>query len=125
VPAVGFALGIERFEMILSAGGGEPASSRRGVQAIALGAQSRASLLLLAQQLRARGSTVFMDFADRKIAAQFKLAERNGARAGVILGSDELAKGELVVRDLVERSEVRLALDNIEELAAVLQRMGA
>ncbi|NNM98251.1 MAG: histidine--tRNA ligase, partial [Candidatus Eremiobacteraeota bacterium] len=85
----------------------------------------RATLLLLAQQLRARGTTVFMDFADRKVAAQFKLAERNGARAGVILGSDELAKGELVVRDLVERSEVRLALEDIEELAAVLQRMGA
>ncbi len=125
VPAVGFALGIERFEMILSAGGAEPAPPRRGVQAIALGAQARARLLPLAQQLRERGTTVFMDLADRKVAAQFKLAERNGARAGVILGSDELATGELVVRDLVERSDVRLSLDDTEQIAAVLERMGA
>jgi len=125
VPAVGFAMGIERFEMILSAAGSAPETTRRGVQAIALGVQARARLLLLAQRLRERGTVVFMDFADRKLPAQFKLAERNGARAGLILGSDELEKGELVVRDLVERSDVRLALDDIEGIAAVLERMGA
>ena len=124
VPAVGFAMGIERFEMILSAAGSAPEPMRRGVQAIALGAQARARLLQLAQLLRERGTAVFMDFADRKIPAQFKLAERNGARAGLILGSDELEKGELVVRDLVERSDARLALDDIEGIATALQRMG-
>ncbi len=124
VPAVGFAMGIERFEMILSAAGSMPEAARRGVQAIALGVQARARLLLLAQHLRERGTAVYMDFADRKIPAQFKLAERNGARAGLILGSDELGKGELVVRDLVERSEIRIALDDIEGIAAALQRMG-
>ncbi|MGC8485497.1 MAG: histidine--tRNA ligase [Candidatus Baltobacteraceae bacterium] len=124
VPAVGFAMGIERFEMILSAAGSAPETTRRGVQAIALGVQARARLLLLAQRLRERGTAVFMDFADRKLPAQFKLAERNGARAGLILGSDELEKGELVVRDLVERSDIRLALDDIEGIAIALQRMG-
>ncbi len=124
VPAVGFAMGIERFEMILSAAGAAPEAMRRGVQAIALGAQARARLLPIALRLRERGTAVFMDFSDRKIPAQFKLAERNAARAGLILGSDELEKGELVVRDLVERSEVRVAIDDIEGITTALQRMG-
>ncbi len=124
VPAVGFAMGIERFEMILSAAGAAPEAMRRGVQAIALGVQARARLLPIALRLRERGTAVFMDFADRKIPAQFKLAERNAARAGLILGSDELEKGELVVRDLVERSEVRVAIDDIEGITTALQRMG-
>ena len=124
VPAVGFAMGIERFEMILSAAGAAPEAMRRGVQAIALGVQARARLLPIALRLRERGTAVFMDFADRKIPAQFKLAERNAARAGLILGSDELEKGELVVRDLVERSEVRVAIDDLEGITTALQRMG-
>ena len=45
-------------------------------------------------------------------------------RAGLILGSDELEKGELVVRDLVERSEVRVAIDDLEGITTALQRMG-
>ena len=124
VPAVGFAMGIERFEMILSAAGIAPETMRRGVQAIALGVQARARLLPIALGLRERGTAVYMDFSDRKIPAQFKLAERNGARAGLILGSDELEKGELVVRDLVERSEARVAIDDIEGITTALQRMG-
>ncbi len=51
-----------------------------------------------------------MDYGDRKLKAQFKIADRNGARYALILGSEELAAGELILRDLVERTERRLPL---------------
>ncbi len=120
VPAVGFALGIERFLMMLEALRGEPSSKRQGVQAIALGAQARTVLVPLVMRWRRELNVpVFMDFDDRKISAQFKIADRNNARYAAILGSEELATGELILRDLETRTERRLSLDRAD-LAAEL-----
>lgn len=110
VPAVGFALGLERFLMMLDAVAGEVAAPRCGVQAIALGAQARAVLVpLVTSWRRDLAIPIYMDFEDRKIAAHFKMADRNNARFAVIVGSDELAAGELIVRDLESRTERRVA----------------
>jgi len=121
-PAVGFGLGLERFLMVVKATAGEATPVRRGFQAIALGATARTRLVPIVAALRRIGEDpAYMDFADRKIAAHFKAADRNGARYGIILGDDELAKGEVVLRDLVARDERRLALHaEAEETARVL-----
>ena len=42
----------------------------------------------------------FVDYQDRKLLAHLKIADRNRARYALILGSEELASGELVLRDL-------------------------
>jgi histidyl-tRNA synthetase len=119
VPAVGFALGIERFLMMLEALGQHP-QPRRGVQAIALGAQARALLVpLVAQLRRSIGEPVFMDYEDRKLLAHLKIADRNNARFALILGSDELTAGELVVRDLQARNDRRVALGAADVAAAL------
>ena len=52
----------------------------------------------------------FADWESRKLTAHFKTADRNGARWAVILGDDELAKGEIVLRDLIAREDRRLPL---------------
>jgi histidyl-tRNA synthetase len=110
-PAVGFGLGLERFLMMVDAAAGAAAEPRRGIQAIALGAAARARLVPLAGRLRAETDVpVFIDYGERKLIAHFKLADRNRARWALILGDDELALGEIVLRDLEERSERRLPL---------------
>jgi histidyl-tRNA synthetase len=121
-PAVGFGLGLERFLMVVKATAGEAVTARHGIQAIALGEAARSRLVPIVAALRRVGEApVFMDFAVRKIAAHFKTADRNGARYAVILGDDELAKGELVLRDLAVRDERRLPLPaSPEETARVL-----
>ncbi|HVR47677.1 MAG TPA: histidine--tRNA ligase [Candidatus Binatia bacterium] len=111
VPAVGFALGLERFLMILAAqeDGGEP--PRSGIAAIALGAQARTLLVPIVAELRRRlDAPTYMDYQDRKLLAYLKIADRNRARYALIVGSDELAAGEAVLRDLQERSDRRLPL---------------
>jgi histidyl-tRNA synthetase len=111
-PAVGFGLGLERFLMMVDAAKDGTAQSRRGIQAIALGAAARAQLIPLAGRLRAAsGLPVFIDYGDRKLTAHFKLADRNGARWALILGDNELAQGEIVFRDLEQRAERRIPLD--------------
>ncbi len=118
-PAVGFGMGEERFLMIARAHETEP--RREGLQAIALGDAARAWLMPVVGALRSRPGTgpVHMDFASRRIAAQFKIADRNNARWALIVGDDELASGSIVVRDLDARSEQRIEVGVGGEATAV------
>jgi histidyl-tRNA synthetase len=110
-PAVGFGLGLERFLMMVDAATGGAAEPRRGIQAIALGAAARVRLVPLAAAVRSQAALpVFADYGDRKLTAHFKLADRNNARWALILGDDELAAGEIVLRDLERRADLRLPL---------------
>jgi histidyl-tRNA synthetase len=121
VPAVGFALGIERFLMMLEAAHGEREPERRGIQAVALGAQARATLVPLVAVLRRTLEVpVFIDYEERKLLAHLKIADRNNARFALILGSEELNAGEIVLRDLAARTDERIALGRAADVAAVL-----
>lgn len=121
VPAVGFALGIERFLMVVAATAKEKPPPRAGVQAIALGAQARAVLLPIVGELhRTTEIPAFMDYEERKLLAQLKIADRNGARFALIVGSDELARGEAVLRDLESRADRRLPLRGAKDVVAAL-----
>jgi len=110
-PAVGFGLGIERFLMVLDAAGKRPIAKPEGLAVIALGAAGRARSVSLVAALRRASNAppITIDYHDAKIAAQFKRAERAGASAAVILGDDELARNEVVVRDLSARTQDTIA----------------
>ncbi|BDE08202.1 histidine--tRNA ligase [Vulcanimicrobium alpinum] len=110
-PGVGFGLGLERFLMVVKAHAGEQVPARRGLQAIALGDAARARLFPVVGEYRAHAAEpAFADWQDRKLTAHFKTADRNNARWAVILGDDELTRGEIVVRDLKSREDRRLPL---------------
>jgi histidyl-tRNA synthetase len=121
-PGVGFGLGIERFLMIVRKLAGDHAPPRRGVQAIALGDAARERLVAIVGALReASGEPAFADWQNRKLTAHFKTADRNHARWAVILGDDELAKREIVLRDLIAREDRRLPIvDSAAEVARLL-----
>ncbi|HEY8322675.1 MAG TPA: histidine--tRNA ligase [Candidatus Baltobacteraceae bacterium] len=121
LPAVGFGLGLERFLMMLDALEGTPVPPRTGVQAIALGPDARAVLVPLIEALRhALEVPVFADYDDRKLVKQLNLADRNNARFALILGGDELAAGQIVIRDLGARTDRTVPLRSGKDLAAVL-----
>lgn len=121
-PAVGFGLGLERFLMMVDAAGGGAPAPRRGIQAIALGASARARIVPIAAALRSRAAVpVFIDYADRKLTAHFKIADRNGARWALILGENELASNEIVLRDLEQRADRRIPLvEVVDEVARAI-----
>ncbi|MDQ2680841.1 MAG: histidine--tRNA ligase [Candidatus Eremiobacteraeota bacterium] len=125
VPAIGFGLGIERFLMILDASAQSRAAAREGVQVIGLGEEARERLVAFVSELReAAEMPVFIDFGDRKLLAHLKAADRNNARYALILGSEELASGEIVLRDLVSREDRRLPLGPGKDTAAALVEVG-
>ncbi len=121
-PGVGFGLGIERFLMMVEKLAGDDAPPRRGVQAIALGEAARERLVPIVGALRETSAEpTFADWQNRKLTAHFKTADRNNARWALILGDDELASGEIVLRDLLARSDRKLPMPGpAAEVARVL-----
>ena len=110
-PGVGFGLGLERFLITARAVAGEHDRARSGAQAIALGEAARLRLFPIVGALRTLGTQpTFADWQDRKLTAHFKAADRNRARWALILGDEELAAGQIVVRDLLARQDRRLPL---------------
>lgn len=121
VPAVGFALGLERFLAAAESSSSGAETQREGVQAIAIGGAAVAELLPLVAALRRRsGRPVFIDYGDRKLLAQLKIADRNNARFALILGDKELAERTIVLRDLVSRTDRPLSFGK-DTLAALVE----
>lgn len=125
-PAVGFALGMERFLMVLDALGERPTPERSGIQVIALGPQARAVLAPIVTEFRrCLTSPTYMDYSDRKLLAQLKIADRNRARYALILGSDELAAGTAILRDVEGRSDRAVPFAPTRVLIELLVEAGA
>jgi histidyl-tRNA synthetase len=119
-PAVGFGLGCERLLMAAPAqtGAAEPTA-----MVIALGQDTpvHAEALAIARELRHAGVTVHLDTRFGKADRQFKLAERLGARAAVILGTSELEAGTLNLKDLAARTQRAIPRTQVvDEVRALL-----
>ena len=100
--AVGFALGIDR---ILLAGEGDGLTARlrdtRRLDAFVVDFAGGAAARDLTAQLRAAGLRVDRSFDGRSPKAQFKAADRSGARLAIIIGPDEAAAGTAGIKDLL------------------------
>jgi histidyl-tRNA synthetase len=120
IPTVGLAFGIERLHDVMAELGLGP-----GVRTVAevfvtlFDPERCGASLQLARELRADGFKVetALDPND-KLGKQFKYADRKGIPFALVLGPDELARGEVVVRDL--RSGEQRSVPR-ETVAAVLQ----
>ena len=125
MPSVGFGLGLERLLMTIEAAGAHPEQERRGIQIVPLGAGARQVLVTLAALLRySLQVPIYIDYDDRKLLAQLKIADRNNARYALIVGSDELQSGEALLRDLSERTDRRIPLgkDLVPHLVEVVNQ---
>jgi histidyl-tRNA synthetase len=117
-PGIGFALGVERLLALLDAGG----TTRRQVPQVFLVSQVEPAVALrLAESLRdaVRGLRLAMALAGGSFKAQFKRADRSGARYALILGEEEFKAGGVALKDLRARDaeQETIALD---ELSGVL-----
>jgi histidyl-tRNA synthetase len=97
-PGMGFAAGLERLVLALPEGAGPAKQSRVFVAAI--GEDVRNEALKLLRELRQAGVPAQMEFEARSVKAQMKRADRLGVRAVLIVGGDELARGEVTLRDM-------------------------
>jgi histidyl-tRNA synthetase len=100
-PGVGYSLGIERLIMALEAQGLDPCGAGR-LDVFIAGAPGveRVALLDMLTDMRREGVSADADVMGRALKAQMKQADRLRARLVLILGPDELERGEVTLRDL-------------------------
>ncbi len=113
---VGWAAGIERLALLIA----EPPAPARPIALVPIGEAAEARALALAEQLRDQGLVVDLGYSGN-IARRMRRADRIGARAAVLLGDDELARGAATLRDFDSGDQSEVALD---ALAARLTALG-
>jgi histidyl-tRNA synthetase len=100
-PGVGFGIGLERLLIALEAQNVALPDKRLPlVWLVAMGAKAKQSAWDLLAELRAAGIAADMDLGNRSMKAQFKIADREAAKICLILGDDELARGEVMLKTL-------------------------
>jgi len=111
LPALGFGMGdVVLGELLKERGPADQASTKLDAFLIAVSGEDVAPLLKLAHQLRDRGVAVEYGLRPAAIRKQLELAAARGAPRAVIVGPDERAAGEVVVRDLKAGKEQRVPI---------------
>ena len=98
-PGIGFGLGIERILMACDAEGVFPVDPRP-LDAFVVDTTGGTAARDLTAALRDAGLSADRAFDDRSMKAQFKAADRSGARWVLVVGPDEAASGTVSLRAL-------------------------
>ena len=69
--------------------------------------------LRIVHSLRARGRRVGFDYRSRSVGRQFKVANQAGAERVIVVGPEEVERGECVVRSMGTGEEVRMGLGDL------------
>jgi histidyl-tRNA synthetase len=109
-PAVGWAAGIERLSMLIDA----PAPMRPDAALIPLGAAAEAAATRITAELRRAGIACEMAYRGN-MKRRMQKADASGARYAIILGDDELARGEAAVKDLKSGEQRRVPMTELAE----------
>ncbi|AGH49849.1 histidyl-tRNA ligase [Sphingomonas sp. MM-1] len=105
-PAVGWAAGIERLAMLID----QPAPQTVDVAIVPLGEAAEAAAAGIIARLRRAG--IACDMAYRgNMKKRMQKADAWGARYAVILGDDELARGEAAVKTLADGTQRPVLID--------------
>jgi len=117
-PAIGWAMGIERFVALYEACGGETPATDTDVYIAAFGGGTLERAFVLAEELRDNiaGIRVELNLGGGSFKSQMKRADKSGAEFALILGEQELADGCIGIKPLRSTEEqTSVALDALVE----------
>lgn len=110
VAGIGWACGVERLSMLLEA----DVSLPRPVAVIPVGDDTNAKAVEIAYLLRKAGYRVEQSYSGNLKKRMMKANKANAYKA-VIIGSDELAKNEVTIKDLDSGEQKNVAINHIVE----------
>ena len=109
-PGVGWAGGVERLVMLVR----DYPESERPVAMVPVGAAAELRAMTLADDLRRAGVAVDLGYSGN-LRRRMQRADRIRARAAVLLGDDELARGVATIRDMTSGEQSEVALERLAE----------
>ncbi len=115
VPAVGFAVGLERVSLMLP----DVSSSSPNeclYYVAAFGDKGTALGLVLLDQLRRVGLSAQCDYRATTLKAHLRQADRSKCRFAILLGDDEAGHGSVILRNLQSKAQEELPLAGLVSL---------
>jgi len=121
-PAIGFGMGMERVLLLHEELGIAPAAPVPDAYAVVPSPAALPQALVALEALRGAGIDVLMNAGFTGMKAQLRRADASGARFALIFGADELARGEVALKDLRDAAAGQrgLALADVASWAATL-----
>jgi histidyl-tRNA synthetase len=111
---LGFAMGLERLLLLMeNTGNAFPAPAGPDLYIAALGDAAKTFAAKTANDLRANGKTVLTDLCERSLKAQMKYAGKMGCKQVLIVGDDELAKGEMTLKNMETGEQITVTPDTL------------
>jgi len=111
VPAIGFAIGVERLVMLLAE---ERNYSRYpDVFLAALGEEAQRRVFTLAQELRDIGIWAEVDYEGKSLKSQMRRADKMKSPYVVILGEEELKKNVVILRNMATKGQEEIPLEEV------------
>ena len=115
-PAVGFAAGIERLLLVMEATGVEiPRPEGPTAYLAGLDDACREKAFGLCVKLRAAGIAAETDHMKRSVKAQFKYADKLGAKYVAVIGGNELESGAMNVKRMATSESETVTFENAVE----------
>ncbi len=108
VAGIGWACGVERLAMLLD----KPVETERPIAVIPVCDDVNVNAVEIAQKLRLSGLKVEQGYSGN-MKKRMVRANKINARAAVIIGPDELAKGEVVVKNLDNGEQKNVSLNDL------------
>ena len=111
-PGIGFGLGVERLLLACDAEGAFPVP-QGAVDVWVVDTTGGTAAVALTAELREARIGADRSFGDRSMKAQFKAADRSGARLALVVGDREATEGTVTVRDMRTGEQVVVARDQV------------
>jgi histidyl-tRNA synthetase len=116
VPATGFSIGVSRLQAALAQLNKDKAAGSEGpVVVLVMDRNELPRYQKMAQTLRQAGIRAEMYLGTSGMKAQMKYADRRGSPCVVIQGGDELARGEVQIKDLIEGAKAAATIKDAKE----------
>lgn len=118
-PASGFAIGFDRVCELVT-----DKKQRTPIVAIVNLPGFEKTAFSIAAKIRNAGFVTIVDVAERSVRKQLSYANDLKARFAIIIGEDEIRKGELSVKDLDSEEQFSVKIDNLTSFLSEMLRRG-
>ncbi|MBR2441595.1 MAG: histidine--tRNA ligase [Clostridia bacterium] len=113
-PAVGFAAGLERLLMVMEQSGVQiPEPEKPTVYLAGMDGACRKKAFELATVLRNHGIIAEIDHMERSVKAQFKYADKLGAKFVAVIGGNELEQGIVMLKNMATGESESVAFGDL------------
>jgi len=113
IPAVGFALGVERILLVL----GEAREARKTDVFVAVVEKDLFSVAFkILNNLRKKALSADCDYNQKSLKGQLRVAQKIGVRYVIIVGSEELKEDCVILKDMEKGTQEKIKIDRIIEI---------